>query len=57
MNERGEQYSYGSLINILKENSALQAKILSKKILEDVKTFEGNAVQHDDQTLLILKQK
>jgi sigma-B regulation protein RsbU (phosphoserine phosphatase) len=55
MNGKGEQYSYETLERIILDNYALTPDEISEKIVSDIKVFVGNAPQHDDQTMLILK--
>lgn len=55
MNIKNEQYSYERLEKLVKKYYTLSADDLSKKILDDLAEFVGNAQQHDDQTLLITK--
>jgi len=55
MNSKGEQFTYESLEKIFLENTNLLPKELIDKINENIKTFVGNAGQHDDQTMLIMK--
>ena len=55
MNKDGEQYSKKSLLQIIQNNSRIDAKELVNAVSDDLESFVGNANQHDDQTLLILK--
>jgi sigma-B regulation protein RsbU (phosphoserine phosphatase) len=55
MNARGEQYSYESLARIIKENKDMEPDDLTEIIKTDIENFVGNAKQHDDQTLLLMK--
>ncbi len=55
MNEAGEQYSLALLRRVLENNSILPANELVEKIESDLQHFVGNAKQHDDQSLLLMK--
>lgn len=51
----GAQYSAKSLEKIIKQNHSLDGKAITERIKDDVKNFCGSAVQHDDQTFLVIK--
>lgn len=55
MNMKGEQYSYESLAKIIQENKDMEPDDLTEIIKTDIENFVGNAKQHDDQTLLLMK--
>jgi sigma-B regulation protein RsbU (phosphoserine phosphatase) len=55
MNSDGEQYSFESLAKVVLKNAHLSPNDLIDKIKADLKVFVGNAPQHDDQTLLLMK--
>jgi phosphoserine phosphatase RsbU/P len=55
MNGKGEQYTYETLERIILNNSDLMPNEITEKIVSDIKLFVGNAPQHDDQTMLIMK--
>jgi phosphoserine phosphatase RsbU/P len=55
MNANGDQYSFESLAKVVLKNAHLSPNELIDKIKADLKVFVGNAPQHDDQTLLLMK--
>ncbi len=55
LNEDGAQYTTDKLLDLIKANSAKPCKELANIIKNDVKNFSGNANQHDDESLLIIK--
>lgn len=55
MNYRGEQYEEERLKTVFKENRHKSAKDIIDAIREAVDTFVGQAKQHDDMTLIVLK--
>jgi sigma-B regulation protein RsbU (phosphoserine phosphatase) len=55
MNANGEQYTFESLAKVVLKNAHLSPNELIEKIKSDLKVFVGNAPQHDDQTLLLMK--
>lgn len=55
MNEKSEMFKSERLKNIIKGNSTLDANNLKNLIIDEVNRFVGNAEQHDDMTLLVLK--
>jgi sigma-B regulation protein RsbU (phosphoserine phosphatase) len=55
INEKEEQFSQERLFNIIKENYALSAQDLMKKIENEVNIFVKDQPQFDDITLMILK--
>ena len=55
LNEDGVQYSTEKLLNLIKANHSKPSKELANIIKNDVKNFSGNANQHDDESLLIIK--
>lgn len=57
LNTEGVQYSRKRLEKVIKENHSLQGKDIANKVKNDVKIFCGNAVQHDDQSLMVIKIK
>ncbi len=54
-NEAEEFYGEERLFNLLKREKTGSAAELRKLIIEDVRTFIGNARQYDDMTLVILR--
>lgn len=57
LNIDGEQYSVARLESIIKANAALSGKEIAEKAREDIENFCGSAVQHDDQSILVIKVK
>ena len=56
MNLAEEEYSETRMINFFKENSEQPPDRFIKNIVEDVKSYVGNAEQSDDITSMILKR-
>ncbi|RNC84498.1 MAG: hypothetical protein ED557_05830 [Balneola sp.] len=54
-NESEQFYGEDRLLNLLKRENAGSAAELRKLIIEDVRTFIGNARQYDDMTLVVLR--
>jgi sigma-B regulation protein RsbU (phosphoserine phosphatase) len=52
MNESGSLYSEGRLVNLLEESTATSLNLLLDEITCDVSSFEGEAEQADDITLI-----
>ena len=55
MDSRGRQYEDERLKSIFVDNASLGAEDLVKVIRTDIDSFVGNAKQHDDQTLMLMK--
>ncbi|MGI9256762.1 MAG: PP2C family protein-serine/threonine phosphatase [Salinispira sp.] len=55
LNQSGVQYEEKRLKKVFKENCHLSAPDVADAIKQDVLNFVGNAEQHDDQTLIIMK--
>ena len=55
LNETGVQYGKEALMNVIKQNHASTAKDIANLVKADVKNYSGSAIQHDDQTLLVIK--
>jgi phosphoserine phosphatase RsbU/P len=55
MNTGGEQYTLERFADVLVKNSELAPNQIIDIIKEDINAFVGNAKQHDDQTLLMMK--
>ena len=55
MDSRGRQYEDERLKSIFVDNASLGAEDLLKVIRTDIDAFVGNAKQHDDQTLMLMK--
>jgi serine phosphatase RsbU (regulator of sigma subunit) len=54
-NNTGEEYSEARLLNILYANTTLTAALLLDTMMRDLDRFVGDAPQHDDVTLVLLK--
>lgn len=57
MNDQGKQYGRKSLSNMITKHNQLTAKDLANKIKSDLADFVGEARQHDDRSLLVMKMK
>lgn len=55
MDSQGRQYEDERLKSIFVDNASLGAEDLLKVIRTDIDAFVGNAKQHDDQTLMLMK--
>lgn len=55
VNDSGKQYTAEKLTQLISQNSNMSGKELANLVKSDVKKFSGNAHQHDDQTLLVIK--
>jgi serine phosphatase RsbU (regulator of sigma subunit) len=55
MNAGSELFGEGRLSRILEDGAALGSEELKEKILDEVRRFVGDAAQHDDMTLVVLK--
>jgi serine phosphatase RsbU (regulator of sigma subunit) len=55
MNERSELFGELRLREILERSEQLSTEELKDRILAEIRTFVGDAAQHDDMTLVILK--
>lgn len=55
MNTSYEQYGEEKLVEIVKELNEEPAKVISEEIIKSVKNFSGDAKQHDDITIVVVK--
>jgi serine phosphatase RsbU (regulator of sigma subunit) len=55
MNPGSELFGEGRLRRILEESATLGSEELKERILEEVRRFVGDALPHDDMTLVVLK--
>jgi serine phosphatase RsbU (regulator of sigma subunit) len=55
MNTGSELFGEGRLRRILEESASLGSEELRERILEEVRRFVGDALPHDDMTLVVLK--
>ncbi len=54
-NNAGEEYGEARLLNILYANSTLTPALMMQTVMRDLDHFVGDAPQHDDVTLVLLK--
>jgi sigma-B regulation protein RsbU (phosphoserine phosphatase) len=54
-NNAGEEYGEARLLSILYANSTLTPALLLETMMRDLDRFVGDAPQHDDVTLVLLK--
>jgi MFS family permease len=57
MNTREEIFGEERLCEIIKKSAHLPPRIIQKNIVESVSRFSGNAPQHDDFTMVVVKVK
>lgn len=57
INPSGRQYGVKSLTGALHKFHTLSTPEIAQKIRDDIKNFIGNARQHDDQTVLVVKAR
>jgi serine phosphatase RsbU (regulator of sigma subunit) len=55
MNPAAELFGEGRLRRILEQSGSLTSEELRERILEEVRRFVGEALPHDDMTLVVLK--
>jgi phosphoserine phosphatase RsbU/P len=55
MNHQGRQYGRKNIGNVIKQYHELSAKEIANKVKSDLQDFAGQARQHDDQSLLVMK--
>jgi sigma-B regulation protein RsbU (phosphoserine phosphatase) len=55
MNAGSELFGEGRLRRILEEGASLGSEEMRERILEEVRRFVGDALAHDDMTLVVLK--
>ena len=55
MNEADDCFGEGRLGTILEEHAHLPSEELRERVLRDVASFVGDAPQHDDMTMILLK--
>lgn len=51
----GSEFGEESLLKILENNSTLSANLIRDQVISAVKRFAGEAIQHDDQTVVVVK--
>jgi serine phosphatase RsbU (regulator of sigma subunit)/anti-sigma regulatory factor (Ser/Thr protein kinase)/transposase len=57
MNNRAEQYGNDRLINFIRENAQLTPDEFATALNNDIEAFTKNALQNDDITLVVIKEK
>ena len=57
MNEKGEQFSEEKLKEIIKNNGRKGIKAIGVEIINNLKVHTNEMPQHDDQTLILIRQK
>ena len=57
LNEEGVQYSEAKLLQVIAKNADASGKDIANFVKADLKKFSGEAGQHDDRTLLVIKLK
>ena len=55
MNSQAELFGEARLREIIEQSEELGSEELKEKILRDIHAFVGDAAQHDDMTMVILK--
>jgi serine phosphatase RsbU (regulator of sigma subunit) len=55
MNVRSELFGERRLRDIIEMSEGLESELLKEKILSEIRGFVGDAAQHDDMTMVILK--
>jgi serine phosphatase RsbU (regulator of sigma subunit) len=55
MNEQGDCFGDQRLVELAERNADLKSDALCEHILSEVHTFAGDAAQHDDMTMVLLK--
>jgi sigma-B regulation protein RsbU (phosphoserine phosphatase) len=55
MNTKAELFGEQRLRDILEQSDALGSEELKERILGEIRSFVGEAAQHDDMTMVILK--
>jgi serine phosphatase RsbU (regulator of sigma subunit) len=55
MNEQGDCFGDQRLVDLAERNADLKSDALCARILSEVHTFAGDAAQHDDMTMVLIK--
>jgi sigma-B regulation protein RsbU (phosphoserine phosphatase) len=55
MNEDGEMYGFDKFMELIGQNCDLDADAFLRKLMADVTHFVGDAEQHDDLTIVVVK--
>ncbi|MCK4542381.1 MAG: SpoIIE family protein phosphatase [Spirochaetales bacterium] len=54
-NANNEEYSQDRMLSIIKDNTEFETEELVRVVKEDLRQFVGEAIQYDDQTLLVMR--
>ena len=54
-NEKNELFTEERLVHFIEEKGGLSAEQVAGELIKELKEFQGNAPQHDDITLLLMK--
>ncbi|MGC8765132.1 MAG: PP2C family protein-serine/threonine phosphatase [Brevinematia bacterium] len=57
MNIKHEEFGFDRLKEVIRQNKRETAKDICTRVIESIKNFSGSALQHDDETILVLKMK
>jgi sigma-B regulation protein RsbU (phosphoserine phosphatase) len=57
MNEQEEMFGFERLLDLIQRSQSLNADDLLKEIVDQVNTFAGSALQHDDLTVIVVSCK
>jgi len=55
MNKKKKMYGFERFLEVIKDNSGLDANTFLEKLIEDINSFVGKAEQHDDLTIVVIK--
>jgi len=55
MNKKEKMYGFDRFLEVIKENSGLDANPFMEKLIDDINSFVGKAEQHDDLTIVVIK--
>jgi len=55
MNKANDMYGFDRFLRVVKENKGLDANTFLARIIADVASFVGDAEQHDDLTIVVVK--
>jgi HAMP domain-containing protein len=55
MNIENEEYGELRLTDIVRKNTSMSSKDIIEEINKDIELFQGNAEQHDDMTIIVIK--
>jgi sigma-B regulation protein RsbU (phosphoserine phosphatase) len=55
MNEHEEMFGFDRLLELVQTSQVLNADELLKKIIDQTNAFVGDAIQHDDLTVIVVR--